>query len=399
MKTDLSRPLVSVVVPAYNAETFLERTLQSVRDQSYCHLEALVVDDGSRDRTPEIVQAVAQQDPRIKLLQQPNSGVAAARNLGIQHARGEFIAPIDADDLWHPHALEKMVALFKTSNPQVGVVYTWSMDVDEQAQSTGGFHAATVTGNVHKTLICHNFLGNASSTLIRKACLDQLGGYNPEFRGQNAQGCEDWDLYLRLAEHYDFAVVPEFLVGYRKVTGSMSGSFSQMARSQQLMLQVVRRKHPEIPKYLYRISRSSFYLYLAYQCDSVGNAKATLSWLWQAIRVDPITSLGRLGLYVLMTKSFVKLAIKKSWQLLGVAVLLFLRPILLIEGACQSSGDVTMAISPQPASNSPRLPDAKDFPTTLTKPHIYPLKVQLKVFVSTVIHLFLNLTIPKFNDS
>jgi cellulose synthase/poly-beta-1,6-N-acetylglucosamine synthase-like glycosyltransferase len=296
-------PLVSVVIPAYNADIFLENTLQSICSQSYGNLEILVVDDGSSDRTPAIVQAIAHEDSRVRLLQQPNAGVATARNRGIQAARGEFIAPIDADDLWDPEAVAKMVTQFQALPPTVGVVYAWSMDIDAQGQKTGGFHAATITGNVFKTLICHNFLGNASATLIRKTCLDQIGGYNPQFKAQNAQGCEDWDLYLRLAERYEFAVVPEFLVNYRKLTSSMSGDFSQMARSQRLMLQSIQHQHPALPSYLYRLSRSSFYLYLAQQCHVAGHPRTTLAWLGQAIAVDPITPFVRLGFYLLVLKS------------------------------------------------------------------------------------------------
>lgn len=296
-------PLVSVVIPAYNAASFITRTLASVSVQTYQRLEILVVDDGSCDRTPEIVKAYAQKDPRIKLLQQPNAGVAAARNFGIQSANGEFIAPIDADDVWHPEAMAKVMAQFLTGSAELGVVYTWSADIDEHNQQTGGFHAAEVDGDVYKTLICHNFLGNASSTVIRKACLDQVGGYDQHLKAQGAQGCEDWDLYLRLAEHYSFAVVPEFLVGYRKVLGSMSGDFRQMAHSQRIMLDAVQQKHPEIPGFLYRLSRSSFYLYLAHQCDKSSHVRGTLFWLRQAVKIDPITPFIRLGLHALFFRS------------------------------------------------------------------------------------------------
>ena len=296
-------PLVSVIVPAYNAAAFIARTLASVRAQTYPCLEVLVIDDGSSDRTPQIVQTIAQQDPRVRLLQQPNAGVAAARNLGIQQARGEFIAPIDADDLWHPKTIEKIIARFSAGSPEVGVVYAWSVDIDEHGQQTGGFHAADVNGNVYRTLVCHNFLGNASSTLIRKACLERVGGYNPQLKAKGAQGCEDWELYLRLADRYEFEVVPEFLVSYRKVSSGLSHDFRQMARSQQLMLSEVEHSHPELPSSLYRLSRSSFYLYLAHQCDDNKNAQAALFWLKQAIKADPVTPLGRLGLYMLAIKN------------------------------------------------------------------------------------------------
>ena len=296
-------PLVSVIIPAYNAESFIAKTLASVQAQTYPGLEILVVDDGSSDHTPAIVQSFIQKDPRIRLLQQSNAGVAAARNLGIQNAKGEFIAPIDSDDLWHPDAMTKLVRQFLSADPDVGVVYVWSVDIDERDQQTGGFHASEVEGDVYKTLICHNFLGNASSTLIRKASLDRIGGYDQQLRAQNAQGCEDWDLYLRLAEHYKFGVVPEFLVSYRKVSGSLSGDFRQMARSQLRMLEAVQQKHPDLPNFLYRLSRSSFYLYLAHQCDASGHIRATLFWLRQAIKVDPITPFVRLGVHALFARS------------------------------------------------------------------------------------------------
>lgn len=305
-------PLVSVIIPAYNAERFIARTLESVLAQTYRNIEVLVIDDGSQDDTAAIVSRYKQQDDRVKLLYQVNAGVAAARNLAIQSARGEFIAPIDADDIWNPDAIAKLVLRFQQSRSDVGVVYTWSLDIDGQEQLTGGFHAAAIAGNVYKTMICHNFLGNASSTLIRRSCLDQVGGYDSQLRAQQAQGCEDWDLYLRLAARYPFAVVPEFLVGYRKQANGMSGDYHQMARSQQLMLETAQQNHPEIPGFLYRLSRSSFYLYLAHQCHSHGHAANTVFWLWQALKIDPITPLGRPGFYQLLVKSLLRLGLGDS---------------------------------------------------------------------------------------
>jgi len=348
--------LVSVIIPLYNGEAFISQTLQSVLNQTYKNLEILVVDDGSRDRAPEIVQQFAQKDPRIRLLQQANAGVAAARNWGIQEAQGEFIAPIDADDLWQPDTLTKLITQFQQGDLNLGVVYAWSVDIDESNQLTGGFHAARVEGNVYKTLLCHNFLGNASSTLIRKTCLDQVGGYETELKAQSAQGCEDWDLYLRLAERYEFAVVPEFLIRYRKLNSGMSGNFQQMARSQQLMLKAAQDKHPEIPFYLYRISRSSFYLFLAQQSDLNNHPRETLAWLWQAIKIDWITPICRLGWYVLLVKSLLKhLQSRESY----------------------------------PNVNRIAIPQALSF---LSKPQlsINPLKIWLKVFVGNILHYSLS---------
>jgi glycosyltransferase involved in cell wall biosynthesis len=300
-------PLVSVIIPAFNAESCIAKTLHSILKQTYPCLEVLVVDDGSTDRTAEIIREFMQMDSRIVLLEQGNAGVAAARNLGIDYARGEFIAPIDADDLWASDAIAKLVAHFQSGSPDVGVVYAWAVDIDEQDQLTGDFHAATVSGDVFNTLICHNFLGNASSTLIRKTCLDRIGGYDTQLRMKNAQGCEDWDLYLRLANHYKFSVVPQFLVGYRKAIGSMSGDFSQMARSQRMILQKVKDTVPGIPEFLYRLSFSSFYLYLAYQCHYKGNNRTTLYWLWQAFKADRIATISRPVTLILFFESLINL--------------------------------------------------------------------------------------------
>lgn len=360
-------PLVSVVIPAYNAEAFLLRTLGSIVKQTYRNLEILVIDDGSSDRTPIIVNEFVQTDNRIRLIQKKNAGVAAARNLGIQSALGEFIAPIDADDLWHANALEKMLACFLMSDSQLGVVYAWSVDIDKNDQSTGSFHASLIQGKIYKTLICHNFLGNASATLIRKSCLEHIGGYDTRLKEQNAQGCEDWDLYLRLAELYTFDVVPEFLIGYRKARIGMSSDLVKMACSQQLMLQSIQHKHPEIPYFLFRLSRSSFYLYLAHESESYGNFRGTLSWLWQGVKIDPITPLGRLGLYKLLLKSLARLAVEFF-------------PFSVKDTRLKC---ITLEPKHSPSSYANYIPKA------LTKLQVNSPKVMFKVALGKVLHMLL----------
>jgi glycosyltransferase involved in cell wall biosynthesis len=314
-----SSPLVSVIVPAYNAEKFIERTLNSVLSQTYQNLEVLVVDDGSQDRTAEIVKLMAQHDPRIILLQQPNSGVAAARNLAIQKSKGEFIAPIDADDIWYPQNLEKQVQCLLKAEATVGLVYAWSVDIDEEDSPTGEFRASTIEGEVYVTLVCHNFLGNSSACLIRRDCFDKVGGYSCKLKEQHAQGCEDWELYLRVAEHYQFQVVPEFLIGYRKLVNSMSCDYTSMAKSHFLTLQAVRHRHPEFPAAIYRLSSSSFYMYLARQSSQRGSHRNTLFWLFKALQVDFITPLFRYGLYVLSMQSLLGLIAEPVGSLVGAA--------------------------------------------------------------------------------
>lgn len=304
--------LVSVVIPAYNAARYIERTLASVLCQTYQNLEIIVVDDGSQDETSTLVQAIAQQDWRVQLLQQSNQGVASARNAGINHARGRFIAPLDADDIWYPHNIEKQVKRLQIAGPNVGVCYAWSIDIDSKEQPIGNYRAAAIEGSVYRSLICHNFIGNASATVIRRSALSKVGCYDITLKHHEAQGCEDWDLYLRLANKYQYCFVPDFLIGYRKAASSMSANNYRMSRSHKMMLQAVKKAHPEIPSFLYKLSKSSFYMYLARQSDLAQNYRETLYWLKRAVVADCVTPLGRYGLYTMALRSMYKLLRKRT---------------------------------------------------------------------------------------
>ena len=301
------KPLVSVIMPAYNAERFIGKTLDSVLDQTYRNIEVLVVDDGSQDQTAEIVDSICDKDHRILLLHQTQSGVAAARNAAIQKAKGQFIAPIDADDIWHPQNLEKQVQCMLDSEPSVGLIYAWSAVIDEQGKLTGDFRVSPIEGDVYETLLGHNFIGNASACLIRRDCLNEVGYYNTQFFQQHAQGCEDWDLYLRIAENYKFRVVPEFLIGYRRVKSSMSGNYSTMAASHSLMLDGIRWRHNHISPIIYRLSLVNYYLYLAHEGFRVNHRKISIYWLRQAFRAGAMTTLLSYRLYSLLVKNFGRL--------------------------------------------------------------------------------------------
>ncbi len=294
-----SPPLVSVVIPAYNTELFIGGTLNSVLSQTYRNIEILVVDDGSQDNTADIVKQMSAKDNRIILLHQANSGTAAARNLAIENARGEYIAPIDADDIWLPINLEKQVACMSDSGPSVGVVYAWSVDIDENGSPTGEFRACKIEGEVYATLLCHNFIGNASSSLIRRLCLDKVGHYSRNFMRQGAQGCEDWELYLRISKYYQFRVVPEFLIGYRRSANSMSSDCDAMEKSHQLMLHILQQEHTDTLPVFSRLSTVNLYLYFAHQCSLFGSKQKIRYWLRKSFQTDFIVTCSNFRLYAI----------------------------------------------------------------------------------------------------
>ena len=209
----------------------------------------LVVDDGSTDSTATIVEEAARADARIRLIHQANLGVAAARNTGLADARGEFVAPLDADDLWHPQNVALQVAALEKAGPDVGVSYGWFVTISEDG-ALYGTATQSQFGRKQEVLSAQlegNFIGNSSSTVMRKAAVETVGGYDTTLRARNAQGCEDQALYISLARNWDFTFVPKYLIAYRVHPWSMSRDFERMARSQALVLADLHRLRPRVP--------------------------------------------------------------------------------------------------------------------------------------------------------
>jgi glycosyltransferase involved in cell wall biosynthesis len=199
-------PKVSVIIPAYNAMTYLPATLKSVLRQTFTDFEVLIVNDGSSDHILEWVSEIV--DPRVKLIFQENKGVSTARNTGITHAQGEYIAFLDADDLWESTKLEKQVRCLE-ENPAIGLVHTWIILIDEQGKSSGRVISSNAEGNAWKQVVEHNPI-QTSTVLVRRCCLETVGVFD-----QNLRSAEDWELWVRIASRYLLAIVKEPLVFYR----------------------------------------------------------------------------------------------------------------------------------------------------------------------------------------
>ncbi len=279
-----SQELVSVIVPAYNAAATIGEALESALAQTYPDLEVITVDDGSTDATADIVTSFAARDPRVRLLRQANAGVAVARNLAIAHARGAYVAPLDADDLWHPEKLALQVAAMRRGGPRVGLVYCWWRDID----ATGRVIANKSLpypheGNMYAALILGNPIRSGSIPLIRRPCLAEAGCYDPDLRG----ACEDLKLYLRLAERYDFALVRRHLVGYRRAPGTASSDTRRMVRAHKIVLAEARRRHPDLPDWLFRLGVARFEYQQGRSCLRRGKLLLGLGMLLNALRRDP----------------------------------------------------------------------------------------------------------------
>jgi len=285
-----ARNLVTVVVPAYNSEATLHETLSSARAQTHANIEIIVVDDGSLDATAAIVRQHADEDSRVRLVQQENGGVARARNRGISEARGDLIAPLDADDLWAPEKLQRQLEVLHERGDKVALVYTLFAAIDERAdiiyQQTGNGYE----GNVVAHLCSGNFIGNASSALIRRSAILEAGGYEPGLRDERAQGCEDLLLYFRIAERHEFGAVPECLTGYRESATSMSCDAEQMYRSFGIVEHEIASRHPNFAPQL-RSSRINLAKWLYHRARLANNHSGATRMLRQIAVLAPLSLL------------------------------------------------------------------------------------------------------------
>jgi glycosyltransferase involved in cell wall biosynthesis len=278
------QPLVSIILPVRDGQSSIAATLDSAIGQTYGNTEIVVVDDGSRDQTRAIVGAWAARDPRVRLIEQTNRGVAAARNRGIEAARGELIAPLDADDLWDPTKIERQVSRLFEAGDGTGMVYCWWVTIDDAGVLLDSSPAWRIEGQGTDTLVQVNYTGNASVPLYRRQILEEAGGYDVTLRDRNAEGSEDWDLALKVAERSRVVVTPERLVAYRKRRRSMSRRSDRMWRSHRLVMEAARARRPDLSPAAVRRSQDQFALYLAGVAYWSGAYREAVGWSVRALR-------------------------------------------------------------------------------------------------------------------
>lgn len=208
-------PEVSVIIPAYNCEKYIEKTVASVASQSFKDLEIIIVDDGSTDQTYETIENIAKNDTRIKLFSQKNGGASKARNKGINEASGNYIAILDSDDLWHEDKIKLQYEAITLND--VGMVSCHSVIIDKEEIPFGGYQRENLNGYCYEDLLVSNGIGNGSVPLILKECFDKVGLFDEDIRY-----CEDWDMWIRIAKEYKLLTISEVLVGYRRMESNLT---------------------------------------------------------------------------------------------------------------------------------------------------------------------------------
>jgi glycosyltransferase involved in cell wall biosynthesis len=218
-------PAVSVIIPLFNADRFIAATLQSLQRQTMPDFEAIIVDDGSSDGSVRHVEAVASIDHRFQLVRQANAGVSITRNRGVELAKSDIIAFLDADDLWHPDFLRHMLA-FMAARPDTAVGFAGVRFVDAQAAPTGAFSRHHRRALSVKDFLAGNPTTTCSNLVVRSAAFQASGGFRS---GLNHAEDQLWLLEMHL-KGFIIEGTPDVLVDYRTNNAGLSSDTRAMAK-------------------------------------------------------------------------------------------------------------------------------------------------------------------------
>jgi glycosyltransferase involved in cell wall biosynthesis len=209
----------SVIIPAYNSEQYLAETVESVLAQKNSKFEVIIIDDGSTDETISIAESFGDN---LRIAAKENGGVSTARNYGVQIARGNYVAFLDADDIWEPEKLEKQAVKLRKGYK---MVYSnrWNIGEKGDLPDLQSDIEEMYEGDIFLKLLLGNFITN-SSVVINKMLFDSLNGFNV-----NLLTCEDWDLWMRFAAVEKIGLCPEPLVKYRFHAGGKSRNYLRQA--------------------------------------------------------------------------------------------------------------------------------------------------------------------------
>ncbi|RYH01458.1 glycosyltransferase family 2 protein [Salipiger sp. IMCC34102] len=278
-------PHVTLVVPAYNTARTLEDTLSALLAQTFRDFEIVVVDDGSTDSTASVVRSL-QRDPRLRLVQQRNRGLAGARNTGIAEAKGALIGFCDADDLWEPWKLQAHVRHLN-DNPQVGVSYAGSALIDDEGAFLKQAQRPRLTGIDAAHILKRNPIGNGSAPVIRRAVFDEIA-YRPAFEtrrdwyfDETFRQSEDIECWMRIAltTNWQFEGVPGLLTRYRISAGGLSAATDRQLASWERMIAKLTPLDPAVMTRLAPTARAYQLRYLARRAVSDGDGERA----WQMV--------------------------------------------------------------------------------------------------------------------
>jgi glycosyltransferase involved in cell wall biosynthesis len=282
---------VSVVIPTFNREKFITKALDSVMDQTYQDYEVVVMDDGSKDNTREIVENYGK---KVSYFYQENRGIASARNEAIKRSSGDYIAFLDSDDYWVREKLETQIDLFD-KHPEYGMVASCCSSI----RLDGSFREKNRPGKsgwVLRDLFNKNFI-RTSSALIKKECLSRVGLFDEDFRE-----CEEYDLWLRIAAMYPIGFINDSLAVY---VDNAEGISTDSLAGRLFRLKVLEKEYlaKKIPPKMYNKRISNTCHYIGRHYITRGDTENGRIYLKKAQELDPINVKNLFYLLLSFTKS------------------------------------------------------------------------------------------------
>jgi len=249
-------PFVSIIMPAYNAENFISKSIQSILSQSYQHWELIVINDGSKDNTSSVVKNF--DNKRIILLEQENGGVSKARNRGIQNAKGDYIAFLDSDDLWLENKLEIQVK-YMLDNPNVVLSYMdYSSFIGDDVVVKNKQLYPFVINNLNERLLVFNFIATLT-VMVKSNILKEIGGFDIQLFGP-----EDWDLWIKVSQKGEIGYANENLALYREHNAGISKNKKRQLEEEYKVLKryILQGENQKLKKYalwFYNLKLANFY--------------------------------------------------------------------------------------------------------------------------------------------
>lgn len=281
----MKEPFVSVVIPAYNAAKTLKTTVKSVFEQTIQDFEIIIVDDGSKDNTLKVAREIADSDSRVKVITQPNGGAPEARNTGIKTAQGEYVALLDADDLWMPHKLERQLE-FLSQHKDVNAVISGAYYVNNNLEVLSVVRCFESKDVLLETLLFQNLPATQSTIIIKRKIFDEIGLFDT-----GLVILEDWELLIRLARFGNLKTIEEPLSLYRIYPGNRSRNLDIHIKPGYKVLERL-FSDPHLPLYIKKRKRliyATFYQMLCGSAFTGGRFGQFFKWGAKALFTHPLT--------------------------------------------------------------------------------------------------------------
>ncbi len=311
--------LVSVIVPVYKVEAYIAQAINSVLNQTYNHFELLIIDDGCSDTNDRTIDICRQfKDSRIRIIYQKNRGLAGARNTGIRHSQGEYLAFLDGDDMWKPDKLSKQVEHLD-SHPDVGVSFCRSAFMDNQDRLLGTYQMPRLQNITAEHLFYENSIGNGSAPVIRKEVLEEIcfqdnrhGEQENFYFDEDFRRSEDLECWIRIVLQTSWKIegLSDTLTLYRVNQEGLSASVFKQLASWEQVVNKTRSYAPDLIAHCEKPAKAHQLFYLARQAIKFKDGKTAVKLINQAFatynkilftntRVTVLTSIAGYLLYLL----------------------------------------------------------------------------------------------------